>query len=133
MFIVNESDKSIHLTRGDGGVIDVNATIPSSDEETPPEPYIFTADDVVRFRVMEKSHYDNVVLEKDADEITGSTEYVTITLTKEDTKIGDIINKPKDYAYEIELNPDSDMPNTIIGYDNEGHKIFRLFPEGDGE
>lgn len=133
MFIVNESDNSINLTRGDGGVIEVRATIPSDDEETQSEPYVFTADDVVRLRVMEKNHYDNVILEKDADRITGNAECVTITLNKDETKIGDVINKPKEYAYEIELNPDSDMPNTIIGYDDAGHKIFKLFPEGDGK
>lgn len=132
MFKVNENDKSIHITRGDGGVIDVTASIPSEDEETPPEPYIFTPDDVVRFRIVEKNHYDKVILEKDADEITGNTECVSITLTKAETKIGEVINKIKEYWYEIELNPDSDFPDTIIGHDDDGGaKILKLYPEGD--
>ena len=56
-------------------------------------------------------------------------ESVTINLTKEDTKIAEIINKPVDYWYEIEMNPDTE-PQTIIGYDEDGEKIFRLYPEG---
>ena len=48
------------------------------------------------------------------------------TLSAEDMKFGDLINKPTDYWYEIELNGDQ----TVIGYDDEGAKILRLFPEG---
>ena len=50
-------------------------------------------------------------------------------MTGEDTKIGQVINKPIDYWYEIELNPEIN-PQTVIGYDNDGAKIFKLFPEG---
>ena len=54
---------------------------------------------------------------------------VDLFLDKEDTSIGELIHKPKDYWYEIELNPDTE-PQTLVGYDDEGAKIFRLFPEG---
>lgn len=41
-----------------------------------------------------------------------------------------MVNKPTDFWYEVELNPDT-APQTIIGYDKEtGAKIFRLYPEG---
>ena len=58
------------------------------------------------------------------------TDLVTISLSSTDTRIGEIINKPVDYWYEIELNPDT-TPQTIIGYDADGPKILKLFPEGD--
>jgi hypothetical protein len=45
-------------------------------------------------------------------------------------KIGDVISKHKDYWYEVVLNDDT-LPQTIIGYDEDGAKLFRLFPEGD--
>ena len=61
--------------------------------------------------------------------ISDDTATVDITLERVDTKIGEIINKPVDYWYEIELNPDT-TPQTLIGYDDDGPKIFRLFPEG---
>ena len=54
---------------------------------------------------------------------------VTIFLGKEETTIGEITSKPKDYWYEVELNPET-LPQTIIGYDEDGAKVFKLFPEG---
>jgi hypothetical protein len=62
--------------------------------------------------------------------VVEATENVDIFLSKEDTKFGEVISKPKDYWYEVELNPE-DNPQTIIGYDEDGAKIFKLFPEGD--
>jgi hypothetical protein len=121
MFVITE-DKSIYLTRGDSVVIDVSAKI--SLEEN----YIFTKTDVVAFRVMQKGKCEEIVLEKEIL-VEQNTEMVTFELTKEDTKLGEIINKPKDYWYEIELNPETD-PKTIIGYDEKGPKIFRIYPEG---
>ena len=57
---------------------------------------------------------------------------VRIRLRREDTKIGDIIHKPVKYWYEVELNPDTE-PQTIVGYDDDGPKIFTLYPEGADE
>lgn len=122
MFSIND-DKSIHLTRGDIAVIEVGA----SSSET--EDYTFKTGDIVRIRVFEKNHHENVVIQKDAT-VESETTSVDISLYKEDTKIGELINKPKDYWYEVELNPDT-SPQTIIGYDSDGPKLFRLYPEGD--
>ena len=122
MFSIND-DKSIHLTRGDIAVIEVGA----SSSET--EDYTFKTGDIVRIRVFEKNHHENVVIQKDVT-VESETTSVDISLYKEDTKIGELINKPKDYWYEVELNPDT-SPQTIIGYDVDGPKLFRLYPEGD--
>lgn len=124
MFIVN-SDGSIHATRGDIGSFEVSAKVSESAF------YVFKSGDVVRFNVHERNHPDRVVLDKRV-EVDAETEVVVISLSREDTKIGNIINKPVDYWYEVELNPDT-TPQTFIGYDNDGPKIFRLFPEGADE
>ena len=79
--------------------------------------------------MFEKNHHENVVIQKDVT-VESETTSVDISLYKEDTKIGELINKPKDYWYEIELNSDT-SPQTIIGYDVDGPKLFRLYPEGD--
>ena len=122
MFSIND-DKSIHLTRGDIAVIEIGAS------KSEAEDYTFKEGDIVRFRVFEKNHYENVVIQKDVT-VESETTSVDISLYKEDTKIGELINKPKDYWYEVELNPDT-SPQTIIGYDVDGPKLFRLYPEGD--
>ena len=120
MFTLND-DLSIYATRGDIVFFSVTA----SDEG---EPHKFQPGDVVRIKVFEKKNCENVVLQKDFG-VEEETESVAILLTEQDTKFGDIISKPKDYWYEIELNP-FDSLQTIIGYDEDGAKVFRLFPEG---
>lgn len=115
------NDKTICITRGDAG----NIVVAANDGENA---YSFAVGDVVRFKVFQRKNVASVLLQKDS-EVTDESGTVTISLTSEDTKIGESINKPTDYWYEIELNPNT-YPQTIIGYDNDGEKIFRLFPEG---
>jgi hypothetical protein len=63
--------------------------------------------------------------------VTEECESVQIILTSEEMRIGDIINKPVDYWYEVELNPDTPYTVTILGYTKEkGPKILSLTPEG---
>lgn len=91
--------------------------------------YMFQQGDVVRFKVTEKGNVENVLLQKDVDVIEETSE-VELFIDGSDTKIGDFINKPVKYWYEVELNPDT-APQTIIGYtQEEGAKIFTLLPEG---
>ena len=120
MHVVNE-DKSIYVTRGDAVRLAFSA-------DNHGVPYVFQPGEIVRFKVFEKKGCHCVVLQKDFV-LTEAVESVDVWLTKEETKIGDVISKPKDYWYEVELNPDSN-PQTIVGYDDDGAKIFRLFPEG---
>jgi hypothetical protein len=122
MFVINE-DKSIYITRGDVAFFTLSTETESG------EAYKFQAGDVVRFKVFEKKACENVVLSKDFG-IEAETEEVEIYLEENDTKIGEVISKPTDYWYEVELNPYTD-PQTIIGYDDDGPKVFKLFPEGN--
>lgn len=121
MFKIND-DLSINITRGDTAVFTVNALNELG------ENYLFQKGDVLRIKVTEKKACENVMFQKDFV-VTEETEQVELTLTEEDTKIGEVISKPTDYWYEIEHNP-SINPQTIIGYDEDGAKIFKLFPEG---
>lgn len=121
MFKIND-DLSIYATRGDAMLFHVTA-------ETDSGAYTFRQGDTVRIKVFEKKGCDCVVLQKDFPvEVEADT--VEIMLTGEDTKIGELIHKPKPYWYEVELNPLT-HPQTIVGYDEDGPKEFRLFPEGE--
>lgn len=123
MFVVNE-DNSIYATRGDIVFFSVSA-----EDTVTGVKHTFQAGDVVRMKIYGKKDAENVVLQKDFP-VMNNTSEVEIYLTEEDTKIGGIISKATDYWYEVELNPD-EAPQTIIGYDDDGAKIFKLFPEGD--
>jgi hypothetical protein len=120
MFYVND-DGTILCTRGDVGEINVQATSNG-------EAYTFLAGCVVRLKVFAKKDCENVVLQKDMT-VKEDTTQVSILLERKDTKIGDVISKPVDYWYEVELNPNT-RPQTIVGYDEDGAKVFKLFPEG---
>lgn len=120
MFTVNE-DLSIYATRGDAVYFSVSA------ENDVGEIYKFQPGDVVRITVCEKKNCAAIVLQKDFPVLT-ETETVGLYLTGDETKFGDIISKPVDYWYEVELNPLT-VPQTIIGYNENGAAIFKLFPE----
>lgn len=88
--------------------------------------YTFHNGDKVVFSIYEKGKMsDNAVVMKEINVIEES-ETVDIGLTNEETKIGELINKPVTYWYEVELNDQY----TIIGYDEDGAKEFMLYPEG---
>ena len=116
------SDKTICLTRGDVANIVITASLQDG------ELYTFKSGDVLRFRVFKRRDCACVVLQKDVA-VGEEVQSVTVSLTNADTTIGEVISKPVDYWYEVEVNPDT-APQTIIGYDETGEKIFRLYPEG---
>lgn len=108
-------NKTIKINRGDIGTI--NLSIPN---------YTFKKDDVITIGVYTKKGLEkeakllkDVVVEEDK-------ETVDISLTKEDTTIDAIQNKPITYWYEIQLNHNQ----TVVGYDDDGPAEFILWPEG---
>lgn len=127
MFVVHE-DMTIYATRGDAVYFPV-------EKKQGDVKYKFQPGDIVRFKVFEKKNYSKVVLMKDFLVEEESTS-VNIFLDKSSMKFGGIINKPVDYWYEVELNPDT-LPDTFIGYNADGPAVFKLFPEAkdvvDGE
>ena len=122
MFVVND-DLSIYATRGDIVCLNVSAM-----DDSTGTPYEFQPGDIVRMKIFTKKDANNVVMQKDFP-VIAKTFAVGVLLTEQDTKIGEVISKPKDYWYEIELNPYTN-PQTIVGYDEDGAKVFKLFPEG---
>lgn len=122
MLVIDPKTKQINLTRGDEVLIEINA---QNEDGTD---YIFKVEDVVRFKVFKAKDCNCVELQKDVKVETEGTS-VNVTLTKDETKIGELINKPVKYWYEVELNPETST-QTIIGYDLDGEKIFMLYPEG---
>lgn len=121
MIIVNE-DNSIYFTRGDTVAFTVNATYKK-------EPFTFNEGESLNFRVTEKKNTTNVMLEKGFP-ISETTEEVQIVLSSDETKIGEEISKPVDYWYEVEYIDKYGHVQTIIGYDESGPKILKIFPEG---
>ena len=128
MFIIDEDGTTLKVTRGQSGSITFGALTPEG------EPYTFVAGDVVRLNVTKEGKENMVVMSVDTI-VEEDTEEVTISITSFDSKIGTVINKPTDYWYDIELNPDSSLAQMLsiaqmlLGYDDEGPKIFKLYPE----
>lgn len=119
MFVINE-DNTIECTRGDAGVFSVSAGAGGVS-------YQFQPDDVVRFTVCEKKDYSSIMLLKDV-RVTQATEAVEISLDSDETKIGGVINKPTEFWYTVELNPDG-YCQTLIGHTKDGASVFMLYPE----
>lgn len=112
---------SIEVNRGSAITLVISATVGE-------ENYTFQPGDVVRLSITERKNENKVVLRKDV-EVSEETEEVEMPLLSSDTKIGDIINKEVVYWFEVELNPDTEQCQTIIGYDADGAKEFILYPE----
>lgn len=123
MFVINSEDNSIYATRGDVVFFGVKAV----DAETK-YPFTFEPGDILRMKIYGKKNAENVVMQKDFA-VSQTCEVVQIFLEEEDTKFGEVISKPTDYWYEVELNPET-CPQTIVGYNEDGATLFKLFPEG---
>lgn len=122
MFIIDEDGTTLKITRGQSGSIAFGALTPEG------EPYTFHTGDVIRLNVTKEGKENMVVMSVDTI-VESDTEEVIISITSFDSKIGTVINKPTDYWYDIELNPDSSIAQMLLGYDDDGPKIFRLYPE----
>ena len=92
--------------------------------------YEFQVGDIVRFTIMESGNVNNILLQKDF-EITEPTTEAEIVITANEMKIGEVSSEAVKYWYEVELAPDTDYTQTIIGYDlEEVAAILTLLPEG---
>ena len=122
MIKYNSITKQIQITRGDTTTLNITAKDSSGND------YIFPSNSVVRFMVAEKNNESNVVISKTI-EVQEDTKTIVIKLSSEDTKIGEIINKPVVYWYEVSVEDENNEVQTIIGYDSTGAKEFVLYPE----
>ena len=109
----------IKCPRGDAGYIDIR----KSDSEDNTE--IFSKGDKVIFSIKNNFSEPEVILRKTVD-VEEDTETVRIEFSHEDTLIGDLITNYMDYEYDINVN----NKDTILGHDDSGAKIFRVYPTG---
>jgi len=122
MLYFDRNTKQIQINRGDS----IDMTITAKD--TSGEDYTFQVNDVIKFKVSEAKNESNVIIEKTITIETETTE-VPIYISANETKLGDYINKPITYWYEVSLEKNNGDVLTIIGYDNKGPKEFVLNPE----
>jgi len=122
MLYFDRNTKQIQINRGDS----IDMTITAKD--TLGEDYTFQVNDVIKFKVSEAKNESNVIIEKTITIETETTE-VPIYISANETKLGDYINKPITYWYEVSLEKNNGDVLTIIGYDNKGPKEFVLNPE----
>lgn len=111
---------TIKINRGD--ILNLNLTIKLDDGT----PYTFQVNDKVVFSIYKAGELSKEAVLLKEIIVASESQSVSITLTSQETKIGEMLDYPIDYWYEIELN----NQYTIIGYDDKGAKILRLFPEG---
>lgn len=128
MYKIEEDTQTIKVNRGND--LPLYFTIPLEfDEDSKPIAYYeFQTGDVINFGVYKKKHFNEAPLIYKKVIVDVPTTEIDLSLTEEETKIGDIINKPKDYWYEVEYK--GTKLETVLGYDDDGAKIFRLYPEG---
>ena len=122
MFNIDEDGTTLKITRGQSGSLTFGALTPEG------EPYVFSVGDVIRLNVTKANKMNTVVMSVDTI-VEENTEEVTISITSFDSKIGTAINKITDYWYDIELNPDSSIAQMLLGFDDDGPKILKLYPE----
>lgn len=114
------TNTTIEVNRGDELNLNLSLKLDSGED------YTFEEGDKIVFSLYEKGKMsDNAILIKEVD-ATPDTTNLEISLTSNETKIGEMVNKPVEYWYEIELND----RYTVIGYDDKGAKRFILYPEG---
>lgn len=117
--------KNISVTRGNVLPLTVNTKNKADDIL-----YEFQEGDIIRFTIMENGNVKNIFLQKDFTVEQKGTD-VDIVITANEMKIGELSSEAVKYWYEIELAPDTDYTQTIIGYDiEEGPAILTLLPEG---
>ena len=117
--------KNIDITRGN--ILPLTIDTKNKEEDSL---YEFQVGDIIRFTIMESGNVNNILLQKDF-EITEPTTEAEIVITANEMKIGELSSEAVKYWYEIELAPDTDYTQTIIGYDmEEGAAILTLLPEG---
>ena len=111
---------TIKLNRGD--VLNLTLSVKINGTEN----YTFQVGDEIVFSVYNKGKMDQEAVVLKRIVIAEECQSVSINLTSEETKLGEMKNKPVEYWYEVELN----NQYTIIGYDDAGEKQLVLYPEG---
>lgn len=113
--------KQIQINRGDATTLNVTAKDKNKNQ------YEFQVGEIVGLKITSKKNEEDVIFHKTV-EVDEETTMVQIPITTAEMKIGEIINKPVTYWYEIYIDHSGEV-QTIIGYDDDGAKEFVLNPE----
>ena len=109
-------NRTFHVSRGDSGTINLKLKNTT-----------FRPEDDVVFKIYEVQGLDEAPIIEVHASVEEESDTVNIILNSEDTNFGDLGNEINDYWYEITVNED----RTIIGFDESGAKIFKLYPTGE--
>ena len=110
---------TIHCTRGDQGILRVKHKVNGVQ-------YTFQVGDKLVLTVKPKNGFDKEeAAMRITTIVTEPNEVCPLVITKEDSKIGEPMNKEVIYWYDIVLNEGQ----TILGWDEAGPKEFILYPE----
>lgn len=110
-----EEENVIKVIRGNKATISVEI-----------QDFSFNAEDKVFFKVFETSGLGKTpLINKEINVEEGKSNF-DINLSGAETLIGEVINEPKEYWYEIDLNNDL----SLLSYDDDGPKILILYPKG---
>lgn len=114
-----DSDKTIHLTRGDA-TNSINVLPVSIDN------YTFQDGDTLSLVVFKKKGYTQTPVLTKTYEISESAESYNLTLTSTDTSKFELTNKKITYWYDLILNSNT----TFVGFDEDSAKKFIVYPGG---
>lgn len=96
------------------------------DKLTYPVEYDFKKYDTLTFAIYNTRKLDEKPIVFEKFTIDKDCDSYTIEIDSETMKIGDMLNRKKDYWYEISLNDEK----TLVGFTDEKPAIFTLLPEG---
>ena len=110
-------NKTFHVSRGDSGTVNLRLKNTT-----------FRPEDDVVFKIYEVQGLDSAPIIEVHASVEEESDTINIELNGEEhTNFGDLGNEIVDYWYEIAVNED----RTIIGFDESGAKIFKLYPTGE--
>ena len=110
-------NKTFHVSRGDSGTVNLRLKNTT-----------FRPEDDVVFKIYEVQGLDSAPIIEVHTSVEEESDTINIELNGEEhTNFGDLGNEIVDYWYEIAVNED----RTIIGFDENGAKIFKLYPTGE--
>lgn len=120
--MVKTDGTTIKVFRGDSGHIDISKTDTDGNIEQ------FQQGDKVILSVKENFGTDDVLLRKTIT-VSENCNSVEIPITAEESiSLSELISEPVEYEYDIKVEG-SDY-STIIGHDDSGAKIFKVYPTG---
>ena len=109
------TNNTFHVTRGDSGSI----TIAYKDGSVLPN--------TICFRVYGKDDLNSdPIINKELAIDSGSTSYDLYIYGEDTMQMENPENGKEEYWYELKIGP----TNTVLGYDEQGAKIFYLYPTG---